>query len=231
MIESIYNTIQAPYAIQAISECRQRGARIAIATAESCPDFNTTQQQLFLSSIGIRPEDMRFCDTCGYYTNGDNQDTCNNIPGCESQINKYKNEPPYDNSDFKCVGIPTGKSKSIKEPMIKEILKNTKINKKNVILFDDQKVNRDIAKSIGIIAQSASENCDGVSCPDGTGLTCDEFNSGMKQLEGDPEVCIFDIDNTLTSGKNVSIKYMNMNILSILLILSIFGLFMNHYLR
>jgi hypothetical protein len=231
MIESVYETLPAPYAAKAISECRRRGARIAIATAEPCPDFNTRKQQRFLDSIGIEPEDMRFCDTCGYY--GDAK-ICTSAGGgmCKSIPNKYKNSPPYNHDDTICTGVSQHSDSaennfgSIKRPMLEEIIKGTDPSK--VIFFDDQIVNREMTDTIGIKTQSASDNCHGKSCPDGTGLTKKNFEDGMAMVGGTPEICIFDIDNTLTMGSNASAEQVEdkqlLSILTILILLAIIAL-------
>jgi rRNA maturation protein Nop10 len=221
MIESVYKTLPAPYAVQAISECRNRGARIAIATAEPCPDFNTQKQQRFLDSIGIKPEDIRFCDTCGYYSNDKlcisaGGDMCNPIP------NIYKDVAPYNKADTICTGVS-------KQKMLKEIL-NGVTDLSKVIFFDDQLVNRKIGDTLGIQTQGASENCNGKSCPDGTGLTRQNFDDGMTKVGGNPEICIFDIDNTLTIGTGASMKKENIHemsyILTLLILLAITALLM-----
>jgi hypothetical protein len=232
MIESVYETLPAPYAAQAISECRDRGARIAIATAETCPDFNTHEQQRFLDSIGILPEDMRFCDSCGYY--GDDEKLCVSSGLCQSRTNNYKDSPPYNQDDTICTGVsqPNGTNVnnfgSIKRPMIQEIIKGANDASK-VIFFDDQLVNRQMADSMhSIKTQSASDNCDGKSCDEGTGLTKKNFEDGMAKVDGNPEICIFDIDNTLTMGRNISIEQVEykqlLSILIILIILAIIAL-------
>ena len=223
MIESVYETLPAPYAAQAISECRRRGARIAIATAEPCPDFNTRKQQRFLDSIGIEPGDMRFCDTCGYY---DNENLCISAGGdmCKSNPNKYKNSPPYNQDDTICAGV--FQNGSIKRPMLKEIIKGTDPSK--VIFFDDQRVNRKMADTLGIKTQSASDNCGGKSCDEGTGLTKKNFEDGMTRVDWKPEICIFDIDNTLTMGREASIEQVDykqlLSILTVLVLLAIIAL-------
>ena len=232
MIESVYETLPAPYAAQAISECRRRGARIAIATAETCPDFNTPKQQRFLDSIGILPEDMRFCDSCGYY--GDDEKLCVSSGLCQSRTNNYKDSPPYNQDDTICTGVsqPNGTNVnnygSIKRPMIQEIIKGANEASK-VIFFDDQLVNRQMADSMGgVKTQSASDNCNGKSCDEGTGLTKKNFDDGMVKVDEKPEICIFDIDNTLTMGSEVSTERMNDNrllsILTTLIILAIIAL-------
>jgi hypothetical protein len=233
MIESVYETLQAPYAAQAISECRSRGARIAIATAETCPDFNTHKQQKFLDSIGILPEDMRFCDSCGYY--GDDENLCSRAGSCKPRHNEFKDSPPYNQDDTICKGFPTPNSingqpnfGSIKRPMIQDIIKGA-ADPTKVIFFDDQSVNRHMADSMNSIkTQSASDNCKGKPCDEGTGLTKKNFDDGMKQVGGKPEICIFDIDNTLTMGSEASAEQMNDNrllsILTTLIILAIIAL-------
>ena len=223
MIESVYETLAAPYAAQAISECRSRGARIAIATAEPCPDFNTRKQQRFLDSIGIEPEDMRFCDTCGYYGN---EKICKSAGGnmCASIHNKYKDSPPYNQDDTICSGV--FQNGSIKRPMLTEIIKGVKPSK--VIFFDDQLVNIVMADTLGIKTQSASDNCGGKSCDEGTGLTKKNFEDGMALVDWKPEICIFDIDNTLTMGREASIEQVDykqlLSILTVLILLGIIAL-------
>ena len=223
MIESVYETLAAPYAAQAITECRSRGARIAIATAEPCPDFNTRKQQLFLDSIGIEPGDMRFCDSCGYYGN---KKLCSSAGGdmCKSIPNKYNNFPPYNQNDTICAGV--SQNGSIKHPMLTEIIKGADLSK--VIFFDDQLVNRVMADTLGIKTQSASDNCGGKSCDNGTGLTKKNFEDGMTQVNGKPAICIFDIDNTLTMGREASIEQEDykqlLAILTVLILLGIIAL-------
>ncbi len=68
MVKSVFGTKSAPYAHKAVKKCRQLGAKIAIATAETCPDFVKPQQKKFLSSLGIKETDQQFCDSCGYNT-------------------------------------------------------------------------------------------------------------------------------------------------------------------
>ena len=230
MIESVYETLPAPYATQAISECRRRGARIAIATAEPCPDFNTRKQQRFLDSIGIEPEDMRFCDTCGYY--GDDKKLCLSASdgSCTPTHNDYKNSPPYNKGDTICTGVSQPEENnfgSIKRPMLKEILKGV-VAPKKVIFFDDQYANREMADTLGIKTQGASDNCDGKSCSEGTGLTQKNFEDGMSSVGGTPEICIFDIDNTLTIGSDASVEQMDdkglLAFLTILIFLAIITL-------
>jgi len=229
MIESVYETLQAPYASQAISECRKRGARIAIATAETCPDFNTRKQQRFLDSIDIKPEDMRFCDTCGYY--GDDEKLCTRAGACKPSPNKYKNSPPYNQDDTICSGVSQPSDfGSIKRPMMEEILKGV-TDKSKVIFFDDQRVNREMAKTLGIQTQSASDNCNGKSCGEGTGLTKKNFEDGMALVDGKPEICIFDIDNTLTMGTEASIKIEDINIILYILNILIFSAIIILFLR
>jgi len=224
MIESVYETLAAPYAEQAISECRSRGARIAIATAEPCPDFNTRKQQRFLDSIGIEPGDMRFCDSCGYY--GDDENLCTSSGLCKSISNKYKDSPPYNQDDTICTGVTQNNFGSIKRPMLEEIIKGADNSK--VIFFDDQLVNREMADTLGIKTQSVSDNCGGKSCNEGTGLTKKNFDDGMVQVDGKPEICIFDIDNTLTMGQEASIEQLDykqlLSILTVLVLLAIIAL-------
>jgi hypothetical protein len=112
--------------------------------------------------------------------------------------------------------------------MIQDIIKGA-ADPTKVIFFDDQSVNRQMADSMhSIKTQSASDNCNGKSCPTGTGLTKKNFEDGMDQVDGKPEICIFDVDNTLTMGSEVSTERINDNrllsILTILIMLAIIAL-------
>ena len=204
MSKSLFGTYEAPYARKAIKKCREAGAIIAIATAETCPDLQSKKQQQFLKDIGIRKGDIQRCDTCGNYT-GDGTDPtkCNANKSCRWIKDPYKDVPR--SGPNMCVGIPTDGSKSIKGPMIKDILSRKKnVDKTKVIFFDDQQGNLDVGAKLGIQTQQASQNCQGKVCSKGTGLTKIDFKSGMEKVNNKPQICIFDIDNTLTRGSKAS---------------------------
>ena len=184
---SLFGTEEAPYAREAIQKCRNLGAKIAIATAESCPDFHNKEQQKFLTEIGIKSGDEMYCDKCRNYST---KNTC--PPDCQWVKDSYSGREI-------CMG--KFKQGSMKENMLKSIISTVK-NKDKVIFFDDQQPNLDLGNRLGIKTQIASDNCDGKVCSCGRGLTKKDFKAGMEKVGNSPEVCIFDIDNTLTRGRN-----------------------------
>ena len=85
-----------------------------------------------------------------------------------------------------------------------------------------------MADTLGIKTQSASDNCGGKSCDEGTGLSKTNFEDGMTRVDWKPEICIFDIDNTLTMGREASIEQVDykqlLSILTVLVLLAIIAL-------
>ena len=78
---------------------------------------------------------------------------------------------------------------SLKRPMLLEILKRSNIPAEKTIFFDDQLPNIVVSKEIGIT---------GILIPTPAGLTKKIFDDGIASVS-DLELCIFDIDATLTS--------------------------------
>ena len=210
MNKSLIGTVEAPYARQAIEYCRDKGAQIVITTAETCSYFNHPTQKKFLREIGIRDNDLQFCDEC----RGINKNSCPKNCITKNGV---------------CQSL-TDKNGSIKGPMIKKILATfPEVDKNRVIFFDDLNANLQAAKNLGIQTQLASSNCDGYTCNNASGLTREEFEKGMKKVNHNPQICIFDIDHTLTSGSNYT-QNINFNwihfVSGIVLFLSIFALFL-----
>ena len=185
MVKSLFGTEEAPYAREAIKRCRALGAKIAIATAESCTALDQKEQKEFLKTIGIQEHDQKFCDTCGYYSNKSH---------CPHKCMWI--QTPYQKRK-RCITRPI--RGSLKNDMLRKIISTAK-NKDRVIFFDDQHPNLSLAHSLGIQTQLASSNCHGKDCGRGSGLTKQEFEAGLEKVGGNPEICIFDIDNTLTRG-------------------------------
>lgn len=210
MSKSLIGTVEAPYARKAIDYCRDKGAQIVIATAETCSYFNHPTQQKFLREIGIRDNDLQFCDEC----RGIKKNSC--PKNCVLQ-----------NGSCRSVSDKNG---SIKGPMIQKILsKFPEVDKDKVIFFDDLNANLQATENLGIKTQLASSNCNGYTCNKATGLTHEEFKKGMSKVDHNPQICIFDIDHTLTSGSKYieEIKFDWMQFVSgIVLFLSICALFL-----
>jgi hypothetical protein len=213
MSRSLIGTEEAPYARKAIDHCRKKGAHIVIATAEACSYFNHPKQKKFLKDLGIRDNDLQFCDEC----RGNNL----NQKECQSKNCIW---------DGKKCGSKTDKNGSIKGPMIQSVLSNFPLVDKNkVIFFDDLNANLQAAKNLGIQTQLASTNCKGGTCNEASGLTKEEFREGMKKVNNQPQICIFDIDHTLTSGSkyNPDLDFNWLHFVSgIVLFLSICSLFL-----
>lgn len=81
-------------------------------------------------------------------------------------------------------------NRSVKGPMIKEILRATGIPAKKALFFDDQKGNILTADSVGVNGHQCNKTYEG--------LTSSEFFDGLAELKSKPELIIFDIDYTLT---------------------------------
>ncbi len=213
MSKSLNGTEEAPYARKAIEHCRKKGAQIAIATAETCSYYNHPTQKKFLKDLGIRDNDLQFCDEC----RGNNL----NQKECQSKNCLWDGK--------KCLS-KTDKNGSIKGPMIQKILSTfPEVDKNKVIFFDDLNANLQAGKNLGIQTQLASSNCNGYTCNKASGLTKEEFKSGMKKVDNNPQICIFDIDNTLTSGSkyNPDLDFNWLQFVSgIVLFLSICSLFL-----
>jgi hypothetical protein len=210
MSRSLIGTVEAPYARKAIEHCRKKGAQIVIATAEHCSYFNHPTQKKFLKDLGIRDNDLQFCDECK--GNNLNQNEC-----------KSKN-CKWDGKECR------SKTGSIKGPMIQLVLSNFPlVEKDRIIFFDDLNINLKAAESLGIETQLASTNCKGGTCNEASGLTKEEFREGMKKVNNQPQICIFDIDHTLTSGSkyNPDLDFNWLHFVSgIVLFLSICSLFL-----
>ena len=190
MVKSLFGTEEAPYARKAVKRCRDLGAKIVIATAEGCTALDQPQQKHFLKTLGFKESDQKFCDKCSYYSSS--SECYKN--GCKMIGNPY-------GVGKRCITIPT--KGTYKEAMLTKIISGA-TNKNRVIFYDDQQPNLNMATSLGVQTQLASSNCKGFNCDDATGLTKEEFEKGLAKVGNKPEMCIFDIDNTLTREAEIS---------------------------
>lgn len=74
-------------------------------------------------------------------------------------------------------------------------------NPRKILFFDDLQSNINLANTLGIATQMVSKN---QMEDDKIGITQQDFIEGMKKVNWKPELVIFDIDGTLTQGKNIN---------------------------